>query len=347
MRQKGQLRQMTALERYVRLESDGIWRPGPGLQRLGVLVSFGDATLVISDQAARPLAHWSLPALIRQNQGIRPAIYTPDDDASEELEIADELMIDAIEQVRKTLAKARPRPGKLRYWISAGVIGSIAALAIFWLPDALLRQALAIVPQAKRAEIGATILTQIETTTGAVCADPTAAAEAAQLAQRIFGQDNALRIVVVPNLAQGALAMPGGVVLLDGGLLRAADDPAAVAGYLLAARIALAGLDPLEAVLQQAGLGATLRLLTTGDVPRASLLRHANDALAKDAARPDPAALRAGFVAAALPQAPYLALINRQSGDMPDIGPDPLAGQSLPAVMTDSAWIRLQNICNR
>lgn len=338
---------MTALEQYVRLESDALWRPALGQQRRDVLISFGDATLVICDHAERPLAHWSLPALIRQNPGQRPAIYVPDGDASEELEIDDPLMIDAIEKVRKSLARSRPKPGKLRYWIGAAVLTVSVGLALFWLPNALLRQALAIVPPAKRAEIGATILTQIETTTGAACTSSTNAQNAAaQLMQRVFGTGDVPRLVVVPQLAQGALAMPGGIIVLDNVLLQTSDDPAAIAGMVLAARSALAGRDPLQNVLQRAGLGATLRLLTTGDLPRSALARHADEQLAAPAPQADPPALRAAFVAASLPQAPYLALANRHSGDLPEIGPDPLAGQTLPAILTDSAWVRLQNICN-
>ena len=83
---------MTALEKYVRLESTGLWRPAPGAQRIEVTVSFGDATLVFYDAAGRPLSHWSLPAVVRLDTGGGPALYAPDSEASETLEIEDELM---------------------------------------------------------------------------------------------------------------------------------------------------------------------------------------------------------------------------------------------------------------
>ena len=40
---------MTALSKYDRLEASGLWRPTPQDQRREVVVSIGDATLVISD----------------------------------------------------------------------------------------------------------------------------------------------------------------------------------------------------------------------------------------------------------------------------------------------------------
>ena len=101
---------MTALSQYERLESTGLWRAAPGEQRREVTVSFGDATLVIADGAGRPLTHWSLAAVERINPGTRPALFAPDADQSETLEIDDDLLIDAMEKVRKTIARRRPRP---------------------------------------------------------------------------------------------------------------------------------------------------------------------------------------------------------------------------------------------
>ncbi|WP_322895420.1 MULTISPECIES: hypothetical protein [unclassified Yoonia] len=337
---------MTALDRYVRLESDGLWRPGPDEQRRQVTISFGDATLVIADGAARPLAHWSLPALIRLNTGERPALYAPDDEASEELEIADDIMIDAIEEVRKALAKSRPQPGKLRHWITAGVIVLAVALAVFWLPGALMRQTLAVLPTSKRVEIGATMLAHIQTKTGQVCRDTTAQDAAGKLAARIFGAGTALNIVVVPDLPQGALAVPGGLIVLDAGLLQAADDPAAVAGFVLASRAAIGNGDTLEPVLQEAGLAATFGLLTTGDLPREVVQRHADDRLANPAPDASISDLRQAFAAADLPYRPYLTLAAARNVTPPDLGQDPLDGQATPPIMTDSEWISLQNICN-
>lgn len=62
---------MTALDKYVRLESGGLWRADANAQRRDVGISFGDATLVIADTAGRPVAHWSLPAITRLNPGTR------------------------------------------------------------------------------------------------------------------------------------------------------------------------------------------------------------------------------------------------------------------------------------
>ena len=86
-------------------------------------MSIGDATLVISDLKDQALTHWSLAALARSNPGTRPAIFHPDGDPSETLEIPDSEgeMIDAIETLRRVVERRRPRPGRLRF---AGVLTS-------------------------------------------------------------------------------------------------------------------------------------------------------------------------------------------------------------------------------
>ena len=93
---------MTALEKYDRIEASALWRAGEDAQRREVIVAIGDASLTISDMQDRPLAHWSLPAVERANPGERPAIYHPDGDPGEVLEIPGEeaQMIEAIEKLQ-------------------------------------------------------------------------------------------------------------------------------------------------------------------------------------------------------------------------------------------------------
>ena len=142
---------MTALSEYERLESSGLWRAAPDDhnpdaddKRREVIVSFGNATIVLSDRNDKPLAHWAMPAIRRQNAGIRPAIYSPDKDAVETLEVADDDMIDAIEKIRAAIARQRPKPGRLRWWILGGFVSAVAALAVFWLPGAMVRHTVSV-----------------------------------------------------------------------------------------------------------------------------------------------------------------------------------------------------------
>jgi len=337
---------MTALDRYIRLESEALWRAEPEGQRRDVTIAFGDATLVISDGTGRPLAHWSLPALIRQNPDDMPAFYAPDEDASEILEIADTTMVEAIEEVRKALDKARPHPGKLRHLLTAGLIAVTLALAIFWLPGALTRQTLAVVPAPKRVEIGAEMLVYIQNTTGAACKSPRADAATARLAKRLFGPETTVQFIVVPDLSRGAVSLPGRLILLDYKMLQDADDPAVAAGFILAGDVAAFEMGPLEALLKEAGLATTFRLLTTGDIPSTILRDSAIAIIEGETLQPDTERLRMAFQSAQIRQGPYLAATDARTGSMPDLGADPLEGQDIPLILGDSDWVTLQNICN-
>ena len=102
----------TALRQFQRLEAPGSWRPAPNAQLREVVVSIGEATLILSDpKSDAPLTHWSLPAIQRVNPGATPAVYTPvttaEDAGYETLEIDDRWMIDAINRVQAAIAISR------------------------------------------------------------------------------------------------------------------------------------------------------------------------------------------------------------------------------------------------
>jgi len=130
----------TALSKYQRLEASGLWRADPEAQRIDVIVSVGEATLTITDLRERVLTHWSLAAIARANPGQRPAVYHPDGDPGETLELTtDEVeMIAAIEKLRSAIARQRPRPGRLRLF---GVLVSLSAVLAWWFSGCPARRA--------------------------------------------------------------------------------------------------------------------------------------------------------------------------------------------------------------
>ena len=195
---------MTALKEYARLESTGLWRDAVDGQRREVGLIFGNASLVIVDNANRPLTHWSMPAMRRTNPGQMPAIYTPDAAGAETLELSDDLMIGAIEKVLRSVARSTPRPGRLRNAGIAFTLSVVLGLGIFWLPGALVRQTLLVMPVVKRSEIGATLLGHIQRMTAPTCRDPLGTQALAQFSTRLFGSGRG-QIVVIPDGPDGGL----------------------------------------------------------------------------------------------------------------------------------------------
>lgn len=336
---------MTALKKYQRLEASGLWRPSPDDQRREVIVSIGDATLTISDLNDRALAHWSLAAIERLNPGARPAIFHPDGDPGETLELAaDEAeMIDAIERLRRAIARARPQQGRLRRSIMLTTMAILVGLAVFWLPDALRRQAVGLVPPATRQEIGTALLQRIQRVAGRPCQLP----EATGPLQRLARRTGVAQLVVLREGIAETLLLPGGVILINRSLIEGYEDPAVVAGFILAERARASHVDPLRALLDKAGLIETVRLLTTGALTRAALDRYAETILARPRPGVPEGPLLALFAASEIPSTPYAQARGQQGEPAPAllIDADPMAGRSFAPVLPDSDWVRLQNIC--
>ena len=335
---------MTALKEYARLESSGLWRPGPEDQRREVALSFGEATLVISDLAGRPITHWSLPAIERLNGDNLPALYSPDPDGKETIELSDDMMIDAIDKVRTAVAQAQPRPGRLRQMTLWAGLAACVLLGVFWLPGALTRQTLSVVPPAKRAEIGATLLGHIQRETGASCRDPLGTSALGRLKTRVLGRDAPGQILVLPGELAGPIYLPGGIILLSREMVEEPDDPASVAGHVLVSALSRNAADPLEPMLTEAGFATTFRLLTTGSMPTEIFQAHAVRLLGNAAPLADPEALRAGFEQTRIAPDAWLDAIGNPVGyaALRELAISPTA-----EILNDGDWVSLQNICRR
>ena len=334
---------MTALKKYDRLESPGLWRASAEAQRQDVVLSFGNATLVISDKAGRALTHWSLPAIERINPGARPALFAPDAEQSETLEIADDTMIDALETVRKTIAKRRPQPGRLRFAIFGGTVVFIGWLALFWLPGALVTHASTVVPEVKRDEIGRELSTQLTRVTGRACSTPLGDRALRRIAIRL-GLPGDLRVVraTLPD----TIGLPGGDILINARVVEDHEDPDVLAGYLLSEQVRLTQTPALDRMLGYSGPLTSFRLLTQGEVPEATLAGYAEYLLASAPALPSSGALVAKFTEAGLRSTAFAYAVD-PSGEttLELIEADPFPNGSEKMSLSDEDWVSLQGIC--
>lgn len=335
---------MTALKEFQRLEAAGLWRATPEAQRRDVIISIGDATLTITDLQDRPLAHWSLAAIERQNPGQFPALFHPDGDPGETLEIAvdETTMLDAISKVQSAINRARPHPGRLRVLGSLGVTASVLAALALWLPGALQHHAISVVSDINRKAIGQALLGRIERLSGQACVTPQTAPLLAQFAERI----NMRQIVVLRDGVKTSLALPGGIYLLNSSYFEDYEDPAVAAGALLVERARTRAEDPLMALLAAGGISSAFHLLTTGQLRQETLDSFAETVLVEPRPAVEDQAILAEFAQSAIPATPY-AYAQDITGEttLSLIEADPLAHLELEPLLSDQQWVQLQNIC--
>lgn len=335
---------MTALSKYDRLEAIGLWRPDPEGQRREVIVSIGNATLVITDMNDQAIAHWSLAAVARANPGSRPAIYYPDGDAGETLELpVDETeMVSAIESLRTAIARRRPRPGRVRGLGVVLSLASVAAVLIFWLPGTMRDNTLRVVPQIKRDALGMALMERLERVTGPTCKDPAGLRALRRLGVRL----ETPKLAVVPGLGRPALHVPGGVIVLDRSVFEDWDEPDVAAGYILAELALQVEYDALSELLYFVGPWENFRLLTTGEVSGEALDAYAEHLIINPRHEPDNANLLALFEASSIRTTPYARARDVTGETVLDlIESDPMQGRATEPLIADSTWLRLQGIC--
>ena len=128
---------MTALNKDERLECIGLWLSNPAAQRREVILSFGKATLVLTDTQNRALSHWSLAAVEIQKGKSGQATLRPGFDAEESIEIDDRTMLEALLKVKKEISQSAPHPGKLRLILAIALITILSILSLFLGPQAI------------------------------------------------------------------------------------------------------------------------------------------------------------------------------------------------------------------
>lgn len=337
---------MTALTEFERLEAQGSWRESPDARLREVIVSVGDATLILFDPKSEvPLSHWSLPAVTRLNPGRMPALYTPrPEEPDEQLEIDDKLMIDAIERVHRAIEQRRAHPGRLRGGLTLLAALLMIAGLVFWLPDALVRHAARVAPPAQARAIGEAVLAELNRSTGATCTRASGQAVLDWLTPQLLQKEAAIRVVPTLNSAR---RLPGDLFVLGADLVDAAPGPEAAAGHLLAAAEAQGEDEVTLAALEYAGPQAALRLLTLGTLPQGALKGYGEKLLTEHPPRPGDEALLARFTQKQLPSTPYARSLDPTGESVLGlIEADPMRGTT-PArpLLTPPQWTALQQIC--
>lgn len=219
---------MTAIEKYTRLETLGQWRESPDVTAREVVVSFENTTLVLSDLEEKPLCHWAMAATVRISLVGSKAVYTPDTEGFETLEIDDAHMIDAIAQVSGAAIAAEPRTPWIRWGFLLFLVGTL--IGIFFAAPALLReQAVRMTGPESARKLGMDMISALSLQ---ICHEPRADGARALLLSRVFPDGSTLLIIAKNQPKSGVF--PGGIVLIGDQTLQRLQSPEDLAGLVLA-----------------------------------------------------------------------------------------------------------------
>jgi hypothetical protein len=340
---------MTALEQYIRLEAIGLWQETPDTPEREVVVSFGNASLVLSDTSDRPLAHWSLV-------GTRPLRVDPDGatvysttlDGYETLAIRDAEMIRAIAAVSAAERFApRPKPPRYGRWIAVA-LAVLVVIGLAWVgPPAIRWQAARMLPPEWVERFGDEMLLQVMGTHGAPCA-----AQAGQQALRRLADPLARperpRVRVLDLASVPIAVLPSGYVLLDSRLIALAEGPEEIAGWIALGQARGELRPPAEAMMADAGLIADLRYILTGRLSEAAIARAAEGAVRAVPTAAEVELARERLVSTGLPFAPLQEALMREglpAGSTTGGPAEPPPGTWAP-LLTDGEWEDLKAICS-
>ena len=332
---------MTALKEFDRLESIGLWKEGDLAQRREVIVSFGDATLVISDKNENALSHWSLAAVRRIGKG-RPARYSPDLNGEENIEIDDDTMITAIERIRSGLRRGKPRTGLLRWSLTGMIVACIAGLALFWLPNAMVTYASRVLPDAKVHELGMLTLKTVHGLSGSPCETRAGQSSLAQLHERLIGSDSG-KIYIVDIGARNSAHLPGNIILINRDLVENYSGPEVAAGFVLMEKANAEYKPARQAFFETAGALNTMRFLLTGEIRQASINAFVETQVTKDQAPAPSPELLSLFELANMSSKPF-ANVTKLAPDHPLVTDGPISERTTP-LLADQDWLALQSIC--
>jgi hypothetical protein len=223
----------------------------------------------------------------------------------------------------------------------------LASLA-WWAPDMFRRYVAGSIPPIQSERIGDQVLDEILALQAGDCSSTAGAPAAKALLSRLFTPETHWKLVILPLNERPTAALPGGHLLVSSALLAGLHEPDELAGYI-ALEAAHADSAPLLAeLLQGAGLGATWRLMMTGQLDPQAAGSAAAEVL-QGSAIPGPGndarALQI-LQRAGIGGRPFAAALLRQGADAGRAATyDQTGTEGATPALADQDWVALQDIC--
>ncbi len=335
---------MEKLTDFQILECAGRWHKSATDPGMDVIVKIDNYLLTLVGKDDRTIVTWTCDAIWRINPDCepgQPALYSPDNEGIETVEISDTTMISVVDDIISRFVAPDIEPGlSLRGFMTFVVFGTVAATLLFVFADSIASQMAGLVSAREQRNVGERILVHFLEANGGECASELGIGPLDRLEDRLFpSREFDLRIVL--NEPVVSLALPGSIMVLGGSLLEVADRPEVVAGYALSEAVSARRTDPFEAFMKSAGFWAAIYLALGKGVDEDVVRDFAAGVPISGSARIDETELLAEFERAGFTSAPF-ARVSGRTGALLDDDPYPNIYEPL---LSDSEWLRLRDIC--
>lgn len=276
---------MTALDKYTRLEAIGQWREAPDDIPTEVVVSFGDATLVLSDLDENPLCHWAMAATNRISLIGKHAVYTPDTEGFETLEISAPEMIEAISQVSSAGSET---PQKKRRVFGVFIIFLLALVGgiVYAAPVLLQAQANRMTSPASARKLGMDMFHALDLK---LCHEARADIAKSLFENRAFPKTDIELLIVKDEAAEHVF--PGHVIVLGNDRLRGISSPEMLASLINTIMFEKSSLDAIKNLFSDSNPGELFDYVTTGALPVERILAAADKIMEESPSTEIPASI--------------------------------------------------------
>lgn len=335
---------MTALDQYIRLEATGRWRESSEEPWQEVVVSFGNASLVLSDFKDRALTHWALAAITTETQENGATRLSPAPDSSEQLEVSDAEMLAAIE---KTTERARaeenapPKRNLVKPFVYLSLIIVFIAGAIY-APAFLKDRAFKMIPPERAVLVGGNLSGSFKSQS----CDYPPAKRSLEIIQQHAKVSFAAEPLVIKASSPRFARLPGGQPILSVSLIEEASAPETIAGWLLLAEATPPRNTVLHALIAKKSALEALGFLFSGKIEAQDRVWMAKS-LRETRLAPDPLIIenvRAKLAELKIDEAPFLRDLANASPSFEPLRPIEEAAPGTP-LLTDQSWVALQSIC--
>ena len=261
----------------------------------------------------------------------------------ETLEIEDNAMILAIEEVRKSINSRRPQTGRIRILTFLTTLIIISLLGIFWLPNILVQHTSSLVYTEQRKQIGFQIIEHVSKLIGSNCTTDNEINPLNRLSNRLFPNSD-ITIYVFSDGIKAATHIPGKFILLNRSVVEDFETPEVIAGYSIIEKIRSDTNDPIENLLSFIGTRAVLKFLTTGRLDDVTLEKYAKHILSIEPISPSLDLIVSEFESREVNLKPYAYAVDITGESNSDLIKNNNILKSRQ-ILSNQEWLNLQSIC--